>query len=106
MGHMVIAVYRPKEGCSEKMIELVKEHVPFLRRLGLATDRPALAMRASNGEIIEVFEWKSGAIAAAHEHPEVQSLWEQYAEVCDYAPLQSLAEARAPFAQFEPLDLD
>lgn len=42
MGHMVIAVYRPKDGCSEKLLELVKDHVPFSRRLGLATDRPAV----------------------------------------------------------------
>ena len=62
-------------------------------------------MRASNGEIVEVFEWKSEATQTAHEHPEVQSLWARYAEVCDYGTLSSLAEGDAPFAQFEPLDL-
>lgn len=105
MGDMVIAVYRPKDGRAQELLELVRDHVPSLRRLGLATGRPAVAMRAGGGEIVELFEWKSGAIAAAHEHPEVQALWARFAEVCDYAPLQSLAEAQAPFAQFEPLDL-
>lgn len=62
-------------------------------------------MIASNGEILEVLEWKDGAIAVAHEHPEVQTLWTRYAELCDYVPLESLAEAQAPFAQFEPLDV-
>ena len=106
MGDMVIAVYRPKDGREEELLQLVKEHVPILRRLGLATDRPALAMRARNGEIVEAFEWKTGAIAKAHEHPEVQELWSHYERVCDYVPLQALAEAGAPFAQFDPLDVD
>ena len=105
MGDMVIAVYRPKAGREDELLTLVKHHVPLLRRLALATERPALAMRASNGEILEVFEWEAGAIATAHEHAEVQKLWAQYSEVCDYAPLQSLVEAQGPFAQFEPLDL-
>ncbi|MDQ4087921.1 MAG: hypothetical protein M3177_07940 [Pseudomonadota bacterium] len=105
MGDMVIAVYRPKPGRDEELLALVRQHVPTLRRLGLATDRPALAMRAAQGEVVEVFEWREGGIAAAHEHPEVLAMWDRYAQVCDYAPLQSLAESQAPFAQFVPIEL-
>lgn len=105
MGDMVIVAYRPKAGQEHELLELVKDHVPFLRRLGLVTDRPALAMKGRNGVIVEVFEWKDGAIASAHEHPDVQELWARYGAVCDYVPLRELPEAEEMFAQFEPIEL-
>lgn len=105
LGDMVIVAYRPKAGRDDALVELVKDHVPFLRRLGLATDRPASAMKARDGVIVEVFEWKAGAIATAHENPEVRALWASYAEVCDYVPLKELPEAADLFAQFEPIAL-
>jgi hypothetical protein len=104
MGDMVIVAYRPKPGREAALIELVRDHVPHLRRLGLATERATLAMRAGDGTIVEVFEWCDGAIAAAHENPEIQAMWARYAQVCDYVPLRDLAEAAQMFAQFEPLD--
>ncbi len=105
MGDMVIVAYRPKPGKEAELLALVADHAPFLRRLGLATDRPALAMRAKDGTIIEVFEWAAGAIARAHEHPAVQALWGEYAAACDYVPLHDLPEASNLFAQFEPIEL-
>jgi hypothetical protein len=105
LGDMVIVAYRPKSGCDGELLELVKDHVPFLQRLGLATDRPALAMKGKDGVIVEVFEWKAGAIAAAHENSDVQELWGRYAALCDYVPLHELPEAKDMFAQFEPIEL-
>ena len=105
MGDIVIVAYRPKAGHDDELLDLVKDHVPFLRRLGLATDRPASAMRGKDGVIVEVFEWKTGAIASAHENPDVQALWGRYAAVCDYVPLHELPEAKDMFAQFEAIDL-
>ncbi len=58
-----------------------------------------------DGVIVEVFEWKTGAIASAHQNPDVQALWGRYAAVCDYVPLHELPEAKDMFAQFEPIDL-
>ena len=53
----------------------------FLR--WLVTDRPPYAMRAADGTIVEVFEWKSEeAIAGAHGNPQVQAMWGRYAEAC------------------------
>ena len=56
MGDMVIVAYRPKPGQEDALLALTREHVPMLRRLGLATDRPCLVMRSGSGVIIEVFE--------------------------------------------------
>jgi hypothetical protein len=105
MGRMVIVGYRPKPGCEDELLALTRDHVPQLRRLGFATGRPAVAMRSKAGVIVEVFEWADGAIARAHEHPEVQAMWARYAAVCEYTPLHELAETKDLFAEFEPIDL-
>jgi hypothetical protein len=104
MGDMVIVAYRSKPGQDAALLDLIRDHVPFLRRLGLATDRPPLAMRGKDGVIVEVFEWAPGAIASAHENPAVLALWGEYAAVCDYVPLYQLPEAREMFATFAPID--
>lgn len=106
MPRLVIAAYRPKPSHQQDLLALVREHVPTLRRLGLATARPAIAMRAADATIIEVFEWTSpDAIDRAHHDPVVQALWARFGAACDYATLDSLAEARQLFAEFEPLDI-
>lgn len=105
MGDMVIVAYRPKPGREDELLELTRDHVPELRRLGLATDRATLAMQSKDGIIVEVFEWQDGAINAAHSHPDVIAMWERYAAVCDYVPLHELPEARDMFAQFAPIEL-
>jgi hypothetical protein len=99
-----IACYRPKEGKQEELLQLTREHVPILRNEGLVTERPAYAMRAKDGTIVEVFEWKSNeAIQAAHTNPEVGKLWKRYEAACDYVSLSTLAEAQDMFAGFEPI---
>jgi hypothetical protein len=62
-------------------------------------------MRARDGTIIEVSEWKSvDAIDAAHKNPNVLAMWNQFSEVCDCIPLRTLAEAEEMFPNFEPID--
>ena len=106
MGRMVIVAYQPRPGKQQQLLELTREHVPILRGQGLATARPSLAMRAKDGTIVEVFEWKSAAaIEAAHSNPVVLAMWERYAEACEYVPLTTLAECHEMFAGFEPIEL-
>lgn len=106
MGMITIACYRPKPGMADRLLELTRQHVPRLRALGLATERSPVAMIAADGTIVEVFEWASeAAIAAAHDDPAVQVMWQEYGQVCDYVPLTSLAEAESPFAGFTAIEL-
>ena len=57
-AQLVIAVYRPKEGGEERLRELLAGHVPALRELGLATDRPVVLMKTLDGSAyLEVFDW-------------------------------------------------
>jgi quinol monooxygenase YgiN len=106
MGFMVIAAYRPRPGKEAALLQLTKEHLPILRGEGLVSERPAYAMRAADGTIIEVFEWKSKeAIEAAHTNPAVLKMWARYQEVCEYTPLTKVKECSDMFAMFEPIEL-
>ena len=101
----VIACYRPKPGRDAALIDLVRGHVPALRRLGLVTERAPYCMRAADGTLVEVFEWASArAIEAAHESPEVRQIRAAFGAVCSYVKLSELTEAQNLFAEFGPLD--
>jgi quinol monooxygenase YgiN len=104
MEKIVIVGYHPKEGQGAALKALMRSHVPRLREQGLVTDREPIMMEAKDGTILEVFGWKSDeAIAAAHENPAVQAMWQEYAEVCDYVPVGTLEEASQLFSNFTPL---
>ena len=102
---LVIVAYRPKPGKDAELLELTREHVPLLRREGLATDRLVVAARAQDGTIVEVFEWAPGGVERAHANPTVLKLWERYAAACEIVPLNQVAESSTMFASFAPLNL-
>src|SRR5205807_2068407 len=104
-GVIVIVAYRPKPGKEKELLELVRSRVPTLKKENLVTDRAPTMMRARDGTIIEVSEWKSReAIDAAHENPNVLGMWNKFFAVCDCVPLNTLAEAKEMFAGFEPIE--
>ena len=104
-GVCVIVSYRPKPGKTDELLDLVLSRVPTLHQEGLVSDRAPTIMRARDGMIIEISEWKSReAIDAAHKNPNVLALWEKFFAVCDCVPLNRLAEAEEMFAGFEPVD--
>jgi quinol monooxygenase YgiN len=104
-GVICIVAYRPKPGKGEELLNLVRNRVPTLRKEGLSTDRKSAIMRAKDGTIVEVSEWKSHeAIDAAHKNPTVLAMWEKFFAICDCVPLNTLAEAKDMFAGFEPME--
>jgi quinol monooxygenase YgiN len=106
MGRFVIAAFKPKPGSQAQLLAVVAKHWDVLRGEGLVTDRPRHAMQSADGTIVEVFEWRSPeAIEAAHRSPVVQALWAELEAVCEYAPLNALAESQHPFSEFEALPL-
>ena len=103
-GVIVIVAYRPKPGKEKELLALVRSRVPTLRKDGLVTNRVPTIMRARDGTIIEVSEWKSHeAIDAAHKNPNVLAMWNKFFAICDCIPLKTLAEAEEMFAGFEPI---
>ena len=104
MGRIVIVAYKPLPGKAAKLKELAKTHVPRLKKEGLVTDREPVIMETPDGTIVEVFEWLSAeAIQQAHTNPAVLQMWSEYAEVCEYIPLNNLNEAENLFAEFTPV---
>jgi len=104
-GVIVIVAYRPKAGKEKELLELVRNRVPTLRKENLATDRVPTIMRARDGTIIEVSEWKSQqAIDAAHKNPNVLAMWDKFFAVCDCVPLNTLSQSAEMFAGFEPIE--
>ena len=105
MGHIVIVAYKPKAGKSDALKQLMKTHLPILKREGLVTDRPSIIMEAEDKTIVEVFEWLSEeAVRQAHTNPQVLKMWKEYFEVCDIVPLNTLSEAGSMFASFTPFN--
>jgi quinol monooxygenase YgiN len=106
MERFVIVAYAPKPQMAERLLAAVRKHLQVLRAENLVTDRPAYVMRAGDGTIVEVFEWRSAeAIARAHQTPAVQALWAEFGAACDYRPLSGLAECQQMFAEFEAVAL-
>jgi len=104
-GIVVIVAYRPKPGGEKELLEIVRDRVPTLRKEGLVTERVPVIMRAKDGTIIEVSEWKSHqAIEEAHQNPRVLAMWDKFFAVCDCEPQKTVAEAETMFAGFEPIE--
>jgi hypothetical protein len=104
MGSISVACYKPRPGCEEALLELVRNHLPPLRAQGLVTERASIVMRAADGTLVEVFEWVSReAIEGAHKNPVVLDLWKRFEAACWYETPSNLAEFQNMFAHFEPL---
>jgi hypothetical protein len=104
MGSISVACYKPRPGCEESLLALVRNHLPPFRAQGLVTDRPSIVMRTANGAIVEVFEWISQeAVAGAHHNPAVIELWKRFEAVCTYEIPSTLPEFQNMFSHFEPI---
>ena len=102
MERIVIITFKPLKGHEKSLEKLVLDHWNRLNALGLVSKRRPVIARAADGSLVEVFGWKSaGAIEAAHSNPEVQRLWAEFAEVCEYVPLGKLEESENLFPEFE-----
>ncbi|MCE9618473.1 MAG: hypothetical protein K8R92_01010 [Planctomycetes bacterium] len=104
MGSIAVACFKPRPGCEQELLELVRDHHRSLDAEGLVTARKPIVMRTADGIIIEVFEWVSKeAIAGAHTNPAVLALWKKYEAVCWYETPANIAEFQNMFSHFEPI---
>jgi hypothetical protein len=103
-ARLSIVAYKAKPGKEAELLSLVEEHVPYLRSIGVATERPQIIARASDGTVLEVFEWAEGGLGRAHAHPGVGELWTRFSAACDFVPLNTLGEAGMMFANFVPVN--
>ncbi len=101
-ARLSIVAYKPKPGKDAELMALTREHVPYLRSIGAATERPNIIATAADGTVVEVFEWAEGGLEKAHSHTGMSDLWTRYSAACDYVPLKTLQEAGMTFANFVP----
>jgi len=102
---LVICAYKPKPGKDGDLLAIVKEHVPILRSVGLATERIPHIMKAGDGTIVEVFEWVSSkSIEEAHKNPVVLDMWKKFNDCSDAVNLADLDESKHPYSDFEPIN--
>ena len=103
MGY-VIAVYQPKCEKHVEMLGCVRSNMEALREADLVSTAEPIMLRAQDGAIIEIFEWKSDeAFNAAHPNPHVRALWARLTGCCAPGTLAALPEAMKPFPHFEVL---
>ncbi len=104
MGIVVICSYKPKNGGEGELLSLLKKHGPALKEEGLITDRETTFLKSDDGVFVEIFEWKSEeASRGAHENAQIGPIWKAMAEVAEFVPMSSVAQAQTPFAHFEPI---
>lgn len=104
MGRITIAAFEPHDGKEAELLQVIRDRLPLLRRLGLATDRAEMTLRSRTGVIISISEWvDEDAIRRAHETPEVLELWSRFDACSSYRKLESLPECAEDFATFEAL---
>lgn len=105
MGRIVIAAFRPHPGKEDELLSVIRDRLPLLRRLGMATDRQSITMRAGDGAILEISEWvDDAAIERAHAHPEVLALWERFEACSEYVGLRTIDETAGPFPTFSAVE--
>ncbi len=107
MNHAVtyVAVFKPHAGMEQELLDLIRRHVPTLRREGLATGDPVLLLKAADGCYVEIASWKSEEHSrAAHGNPAVMEIWNAFAKCCDFRTLKDLAESQKMFAHFERVE--
>lgn len=88
MPNTVICHYRVASGNENKFEDLLRNHWPTLKRLGLVTEEASKHFKGAeqdNGQPIyfEIFDWLDGAVDRAHEHPEVMAIWEPMDQLCE-----------------------
>jgi hypothetical protein len=105
-AEIVIAVYKPRPGMEKALLEILRRHVPTLRKEKLATERPVVLMRSrEGGHLLEVFEWATATAAdEAHTNPRVMEVWGAMEPLCDFVKVGDVPEVAARFPHFEPVD--
>lgn len=103
-ARLSIVAYKPKPGRNAELLSLTQEHVPYLRSIGVATERPHIIATAADGTLVEIFEWVEGGLEKAHAHAGLGEMWQRYSAVCDFAPLNTLEECGMMFANFTAIN--
>ncbi len=84
----VLCHYRVIAEREAEFRQLLERHWPTLRELDLVTDAKSQIFRCVDNKgrpwFLEIFHWKNAeAVRLAHEHPDVQAVWEPMMPLCE-----------------------
>lgn len=83
----VLCTYRVAPGREADFVALLERHWPALHELGLTTGEPSVVYRGTDEKggtfFVELFTWAPGAVARAHEHPDVLAIWEPMGQLTE-----------------------
>ena len=102
----VIATYRVKKESEDAFRKLLDQHWPTLRQHDLASEAPPLVFRGEEEDglpfFVEIFSWRDETASdTAHELPEVLSIWEPMAQLCE----ERQGKPSMDFPHVEPIQL-
>ena len=102
----VMAMYKPTNAENQnKLVEILKKHIPALRKYELIKDTTAFMLKSENGTIIQTWEWESEkAMQVAHEHPAIRTIWGELEGICEFTSLSDLPESKSRFPNFKVLE--
>jgi hypothetical protein len=106
---LVLAVYKAKPGCGEKLTDLVSRKRKYLLENKFVTSRPNILVNSFKDPnlFIEIFEWVSQKrIDDAHKDEGVWSYWKEFEVLCDEVgtPLSKLPEGNDNFPNFKAIN--
>lgn len=106
---LVLAVYKAKPGCGEKLIDLINRKRKYLLENDFVTSRPSIFVNSFGDPNIfmEIFEWVSQQrIDDAHKDEGVWSFWKEFEVLCDEVGmhLSKLPEANEEFPNFKAIN--
>ncbi|MEP6654874.1 MAG: hypothetical protein ABJA82_16035 [Myxococcales bacterium] len=89
MSQPVIAmcIYRVRSGREDAFLQLLRQHWPTLRDLGLASEEESTILRGEEeggSFFVELLPWRDdSAPGEAHKYPQVVSLWGPIEDLCE-----------------------
>ncbi len=107
MGRVFLIIYRPHKGKEQELLSTLKSGYAPLLAGGYVTDRPPILMKAKNGNLLMIFEWKEKeSREKAQVDPAIQEQWKRVSKLSEFEKPDSLIEFQDVFPEFEAIPWD
>jgi hypothetical protein len=107
MRRTFIVVYKPYKGRDQELLPAVMASYRDLQKGGYVTTQPPKLMKATNGSIVLIFDWKDeNTKNTAQTDPVIQQHWMALSKLCEFEKPMNLTECQQPFSDFESIEID
>jgi hypothetical protein len=107
MRRTFIVVYKPYKGREQELVPAIVASYRDLHQRGYVTAQPAKLMKAANGSIVMIFDWKDENMKNnAQADPVIQQHWMALSKLCEFDKPMNLIECQQPFSEFEAIEIE